>query len=70
MEIFSQEMYQRKVALEQKLENEKNDIHQVLSSTLKQFLVNAPGTKSAADLFSKPTNAEGNAAPALNRAKP
>jgi len=60
MEIFSQEMYQRKVALEQKLENEKNDINQVLKSTLKQFLdgkINAPGTKSAADLFSKPTNA-------------
>jgi len=64
MEIFSQEMYQRKVALEQKLENEKNDINQVLKSTFhcyhQQFLdgkINAPGTKAAADLFSKPTNA-------------
>jgi hypothetical protein len=45
----------------------------VLKSTLKQFLdgkINSPGKKSAADLFSKPTNAESNAAPALNRAKP
>ena len=57
MDIFSQEMYQRKIALEDKLENEKNDINNVLKSKLQQFLDGkaTPGKKSPLDMFKKPT---------------
>lgn len=74
MDVYSQEMSQRKEAMEQKLENEKNDMQNMLGNAFQQILdaKGSTGKNPLADMFKK--SAEGNAAPVfsnmLNRAKP